>query len=85
MAADKIYANAGAAVAVNVKTGGVLAAVNYPTYTYKQYTEDYDSLVKDTKGRPLFDRAFSGAYPPGSTFKPAVASAALQEGVISKG
>ncbi len=85
LAVDKIYANAGAAVAINVKTGGVLAAVNYPTYTYEQYTEDYDSLVKDTKGRPLFDRAFSGVYPPGSTFKPAVASAALQEEVISKG
>ena len=81
--ADKIYANAGAAVAVNVKTGGVLAAVNCPTYTYEQYENDYESLVKDTTGRPLFDRAFTGAYPPGSTFKPAVACAALQEGVIT--
>lgn len=80
---DKIYANAGAAVAVNVKTGGVLAAVNCPTYTYEQYENDYESLVKDTKGRPLFDRAFTGTYPPGSTFKPAVACAALQEGVIT--
>lgn len=81
--ADKIYANAGAAVAVNVKTGGILAAVNCPTYTYEQYENDYESLVKDTTGRPLFDRAFTGAYPPGSTFKPAVACAALQEGVIT--
>ena len=80
---DKIFANAGAAVAVNVKTGGVLAAVNCPTYTYEQYENNYESLVKDTKGRPLFDRAFTGAYPPGSTFKPAVACAALQEGVIT--
>ena len=80
---DKIYANAGAAVAVNVKTGGVLAAVNCPTYTYDQYENNYEALVKDTTGRPLFDRAFTGAYPPGSTFKPAVACAALQEGVIT--
>ena len=80
---DKIYARAGAAVALNVKTGGVLASVNYPTYTYEQYKNNYKSLVSDTVGRPLFDRAFSGAYPPGSTFKPAVASAALQEGVIT--
>lgn len=79
---DKIKANAGAAVAVNVKTGGVLAAVNCPTYTYNQYQNNYDDLVKDDT-RPLFDRAFTGAYPPGSTFKPAVASAALQEGVIT--
>ena len=80
---DKIYANAGAAVAVNVKTGGVLAAVNCPTYTYEQYENNYDDLVNDTEGRPLFDRAFTGVYPPGSTFKPAVACAALQEGVIT--
>lgn len=80
---DKIYVNAGAAVAVNIKTGGVLAAVNCPTYTYEQYENDYDALVSDTTGRPLFDRAFTGAYPPGSTFKPAVACAALQEGVIT--
>lgn len=80
--ADKIYVNAGAAVAVNVKTGGIIASVNYPTYTYEQYDEDYDSLLKDST-KPLFDRAFNGTYPPGSTFKPAVACAALQEGVIT--
>ncbi len=79
---DGIYVNAGAAVALNVKTGGVLAAVNCPTYTYKQLKEDYDS-IKNNSFSPMFDRAFSGAYPPGSTFKPAVACAALQEGVIS--
>ncbi len=81
--ADNIRVNAGAAVAVNVKTGGILAAVNCPTYTYDQYQNDYKSLVEDTKGRPLFDRAFYGTYPPGSTFKPAVACAALQENVIT--
>lgn len=81
---DGIPVNAGAAVAVNVKTGGVVAAVNCPTYTYEQYQTDYQSLAKDTKNRPLFDRAFNGTYPPGSTFKPAVACAALQEGVITR-
>ncbi|MEE1026845.1 MAG: penicillin-binding transpeptidase domain-containing protein, partial [Acutalibacteraceae bacterium] len=68
---------------LNVKTGGILAAVNYPTYTYEEYENDYESLVKNTTERPLFDRAFTGTYPPGSTFKPAVACAALQEGVIT--
>lgn len=81
---DGISVNAGAAVALNVKTGGVVAAVNCPTYTYEQYQTDYQSLAKDTKNRPLFDRAFNGTYPPGSTFKPAVACAALQEGVITR-
>ncbi len=80
---DKIKVDAGAAVAVNVKTGGVLASVNYPTYTFKEYKEDYNSLVKN-KAKPLFDRAFNGVYPPGSTFKPAVACAALQENIISE-
>ncbi len=80
---DKIKVDAGAAVAVNVKTGGVLASVNYPTYTFKQYKEDYNSLLKN-KGKPLFDRAFNGVYPPGSTFKPAVACAALQENIITE-
>lgn len=80
---DKIYVNAGSAVAVNVKTGGIIAAVNYPTYTYDQYKNDYSSLANDLEGRPLFDRAFYGNYPPGSTFKPAVACAALQENAIT--
>ena len=37
-----LHAKAGAAVAVNVKTGGVLAAVNYPTYSYTQYKNNYE-------------------------------------------
>ncbi len=82
MRQDKIYASAGAAVAVNVKTGGVIASVNYPTYDYTEYSEDYESLLKNPN-KPLFDRAFNGAYPPGSTFKPAVALAALQENIIT--
>lgn len=81
MQKDEINSSAGAAVAINVKTGGVLAAVNYPTYNYTQYSKDYDSLLKNPD-KPLFDRAFNGTYPPGSTFKPAVACAALQEKVI---
>lgn len=81
---DSIYVNAGAAVAVNVKTGGVLASVNCPTYTYEQLENDYES-IQNNPYSPMFDRAFSGTYPPGSTFKPAVACAALQEGVITSG
>lgn len=81
---DGIYVNAGAAVALNIKTGGVLASVNCPTYTYDQLENDYDS-IKNNKFSPMFDRAFNGVYPPGSTFKPAVACAALQENVITAG
>lgn len=81
MRADDISVNAGAAVAVNVKTGGIIASVNYPTYTYEDYTENYEELATNP-AKPLFDRAFNGTYPPGSTFKPAVAAAALQCGVV---
>lgn len=79
---DNIPVHAGAAVALNVKTGGVLASVNYPTYTYEQLENDYES-IQSNKYSPMFDRAFNGVYPPGSTFKPAVACAALQENAIT--
>lgn len=73
---------AGSAVVLNVKTGGVITAVNYPTYTYKQEKENYASLMKN-ESKPLFDRAFTGSYPPGSVFKPIVALAGLQENIIT--
>ena len=76
MQSDGLNVKAGSAVAINIKTGGIIAAANYPTYTYTQYKYEYDKLLSDP-GKPLFDRAFNGAYPPGSTFKPAMAAAAL--------
>ncbi|HIZ83085.1 MAG TPA: penicillin-binding protein [Firmicutes bacterium] len=75
-------ADAGAVVGVNVKTGGVLFSANYPSYTMTEYKENYTALASDSSN-PLFDRAFNGLYPPGSVFKPAVAAAGLQEGVIT--
>jgi len=74
-------ANAGSIVVMNVNTGAVLAAVTYPSYDNETYATDYAKLLAD-EGRPLFNRAFSGMYAPGSTFKPATASIALQENVI---
>lgn len=75
-------ARGGAAVVMDVHTGEVLAAANYPTYsqiTFNQtYTADYNNPLK-----PHTNRAFQGAYPPGSTFKPMVAIAGLEEGVIT--
>lgn len=73
----------GAAVVVlNVKDFSVLCAANYPNYDLSKYYSDYDKLL-NTKGDPLVNRAFNGALAPGSTFKPLVASAALEEGVIT--
>lgn len=71
-----------AAVVLNVKDFSVLCAANYPSYDLSSYYDDYEKLASDKK-MPLFDRAFMGALTPGSTFKPLVASAALQEKKIT--
>ncbi|MBP3414970.1 MAG: penicillin-binding protein [Clostridia bacterium] len=76
-------ANAGAVVIMNVKTFEVLAAVTYPSFDLNTYNKEYDALLKQD-GSPLYNRAFNGNYAPGSTFKPAVALAGLQEGEITK-
>lgn len=76
-------ANAGAVVIMNVKTFEVLAAVTYPSFDLNTYNQEYNNLLKQD-GSPLYNRAFNGNYAPGSTFKPAVALAGLQEGVITR-
>lgn len=72
----------GAAVAIKVDTGDVLALANYPTYNPATFKEEYEELVNDIK-KPMFNRAIAGAYPPGSTFKPLTAIAGLQTGNIT--
>lgn len=73
----------GAVVITNVKTGEILASANYPTYDMDTYYSNY-SLIEKAENTPLYDRAFRGLYPPGSAFKPMVAIAGLQEGIITK-
>lgn len=72
---------AGAVVVMDCNTGAILASVSLPTYDITRYFEDYDNLVKDLSS-PLWNRAMQSAYAPGSTMKPAIALAALEEGVI---
>lgn len=74
-------ANAGAIAVLDVKTGAVLALVNYPTYDINDYINDY-SEVASRENSPLINRAIDGLYRPGSTFKPVSATAALNEGII---
>ena len=76
---------AGAVVMLDVETFGVLAASSFPTYDITKYNDGdyYNSLLED-KTLPLYDRAFSGSFAPGSVVKPAVAIAALEEGTISE-
>ncbi len=75
-------ANAGALTLVKVKTGEVIASASYPTYDLVTFDEDYATLRED-ENSPLFNRALEGTYAPGSTFKPGVAAAALEEGIIT--
>ena len=71
----------GAVVVMDCNTGAVLACVSLPTYDITRYFEDYDTLANDLSS-PLWNRALQSAYAPGSTMKPAIALAALEEKTI---
>jgi len=71
-----------AAVVMNVKTGEVLAMATYPSFDLNTYKKNYSSLSKD-KLTPLLNRCISGAYRPGSTFKPLTAAALMMNGVLT--
>jgi penicillin-binding protein 2 len=78
---------AGASVVVDPRTGEVLALVSLPGYDTNMFThgisqDEYKELLDDPN-RPLLNRAISGQYAPGSTFKMVTATAALQEGKIT--
>ncbi len=75
--------SAGAVVVEDVNNGEILAAASYPSYDINDYYNDYSSLANNSRN-PLFNRFALGTYAPGSTFKPAMACAALESGVISE-
>ena len=77
---EKHDADAGALVVMDVDTGEVLAMASYPNYNPERYSEEYSA--DDNSGR-YTNRAISSEQPPGSTFKMAVATAALAEGKIT--
>lgn len=77
----------GALIALESKTGAVRALVSYPSYDNNLFARGisqaaYSALANDSS-KPLFNRAISGEYPPGSTIKPLLAAAALTEGTIT--
>ena len=74
--------NAGSAVVLDVNSGDTLAIASYPTYDMTTFNADFSKLVKD-ESNPMLNRAVSGLYSPGSTFKPLTAIAGIQSGVIS--
>ncbi len=87
-AAEQAFGDqSGAAVAIDVRTGEVLAFVNRPAFDPAQFARgisraEWKRLVGDPR-RPLQNKAISGLYPPGSTFKIVTALAALQAGVAT--
>ena len=77
----------GSIIALDPKTGEVLAMVSKPSFDPNLFvtgisTRDYSGL-RDSIDKPLFNRALRGLYAPGSTIKPEVAIAGLDSGVIS--
>jgi len=76
------YSLSGAAIVMDVKDNACLAIASYPNYDNSTYVEDYSKLVADPN-KPLWNRALDSTFTPGSTIKPAVAMAGLEEGVIT--
>ncbi|MDO9354288.1 MAG: penicillin-binding protein 2 [Solirubrobacteraceae bacterium] len=72
----------GAAVAIDTRTGGVLAMVSFPNYDPNEMgtAAGRKKLLGDTENSPLLNRATAGLYPPGSTFKTVTTAAALATG-----
>ena len=87
VATDALGDNRGAVVAIDVKTGGVLAFVSKPSFDPNMFVTgisftDYRAL-SDSLDVPLFNRALQGQYPPGSTLKPMMGLGGLVAGVIT--
>lgn len=85
---QEIGAKKGAAVAMNPKTGGILAMVSFPGFDNNLFAQgisqqEWEKLISDVN-TPFLNRVITGRYATGSTIKPLVASAALQEGIISE-
>ena len=72
---------AGAIVAMDPNSGALLAIASYPTYDLTTFNRDYDDLYADD-ALPLFNRALSGLYAPGSTFKLATYASSCIENEI---
>ena len=84
---DALDGRRGAVVAIDPRTGGVLALVSNPGFDTNLFvngisTVNYSAL-RDSPDVPLFNRAVQGQYPPGSTVKPMMAMAGLESGLVT--
>lgn len=78
--------NNGSIVVMNIKTGGILAYVSKPDFDPNLFTsgissKNWDQLISNPN-KPMLDRVIHGTYPPGSVYKPVIASLGLDEKVI---
>jgi penicillin-binding protein A len=81
-AAEALGERKGAVVALDPRTGAILAMVSYPRYDPNEVDSLWSELNTDS-GTPLLNRATQGLYPPGSVFKTIVAAAALETGAVT--
>ena len=77
----------GAVVAIDPRTGGLLALVSTPGFDTNLFVNGISSseysALRDSLDVPLFNRAIQGTYPPGSTIKPFMAMAGLLSGLVN--
>lgn len=81
---EQLYGNfRGAFVAIEPETGDILAFVSKPNFNPNDFVEGIDSVtwkeLNDSPQKPLYNRPLKGIYPPGSTYKPFMALAALEK------
>ena len=81
-AAEALAGSPGAAVALDPRTGAVLALVDQPFFDPNRIEQDWQKLSEDP-ARPLFNRALQSTYVPGSTFKIVIAGAALDAHLLN--
>ena len=81
VAAEALAGAEGAIVALDPKSGAILAMASRPYFDPTTVDRDWEALTREP-GRPLFNRALQATYPPGSTFKVIVAAAAIDLGVV---
>ena len=78
----------GAVILLNSDNGDILSIANHPSFSSNLFVRglsqaEWDKLIAEDAGHPLFNRALNGAYPPGSVLKPFVAAAALEANIVT--